>query len=120
MAWTNYKDLIVWNKSMDLVKEVYSLINHFPKSEAFALSLQLQRSVVSVPSNIAEGRGRQTEKEFKQFLHIARGSLYEVETQLLIAVQQSYLTDSQIKSSLVLIEEIERMLSKLILSLDKK
>ncbi len=80
MAWKHYKDMIVWQKAMDLVQEVYRLVKLLPVDERFDLSSQIRRAVVSIPSIIAEGQGRQTEKEFKQFLSIAKGSVFEVET----------------------------------------
>ncbi len=78
MGWVHYRDLIVWQKAMDLVDELYQLLGFLPREESYALAVQMRRAVISIPSNIAEGHGRQTEKEFKQFLSIARGSLYEV------------------------------------------
>ncbi len=102
---------------MTLVNEVYSIVKFLPKEETYALSDQMRRSAVSIPSNIAEGRGRQTTREFSQFLYIARGSLYELETQLLIAVQQKYVSEEQIKNVLDMINEIEKMISKLTLNL---
>ena len=83
---TNYKNLDAWKVSMQLVKEVYLLTKKFPKEELYALTSQMKRAAVSVPSNIAEGLGRQYKKDTIQFLHISRGSLYELETLLNIAV----------------------------------
>lgn len=116
MAWKHYKDLIVWQKSMDLVTEVYRLTKLLPADERFALTDQLRRAVISIPSNIAEGHGRQTEKEFKQFLSIVKGSVSEVETQLLICVRLNYLTEEQADATLMLCDEIRRILTKLITS----
>ena len=98
---------------MDLVDEVYRLVELLPKKELFALSNQLRRSVVSIPSNIAEGHGRHTRKEFTQFLSIARGSAFEVETQIYIGVRQSYFTEEQAKTALNLCEEIGKILTKM-------
>ena len=81
MEESNFKKLIVWQKAMDLVDEVYALQRGFPKSEIFGLGDQLRRAVVSIPSNIAEGNGRTSPKELVHFLSIARGSVYEVVTQ---------------------------------------
>ena len=114
MAWKHYKELIVWQKSMDLVTEVYRLTKLLPADERFALTDQIRRAVISIPSNIAEGHGRQTEKEFKQFLSIAKGSVSEVETQLLICVRLNYLTEEQTDPTLMLCDEIRRILTKLI------
>ena len=87
---TSYRDLVVWQKSMRLVADVYRLTPTFPDSERFGLTSQLQRAAVSIPSNIAEGQGRLATKEFRQFLGIARGSLKELETQLLISIDLGY------------------------------
>ena len=89
MAYRNYKDLTVWQKAMDLTEEVYRLVKILPKEETYALSNQIRRSVVSVPSNIAEGQGRESKNEFRSFLSIAKGSLSELETQLLICVRRN-------------------------------
>ena len=113
MAWTHYRELIVWQKAMALADEVYALTRRLPKEEQFALSDQLRRAAVSVPSNIAEGHGRQTEKEFKQFLSIAKGSVYELETQITICLRQGYLTEEQAHSALSLCEEVGKMLTRL-------
>ena len=85
MAELRFKDLEVWRVSMDLVAKVYEITREFPKSEQFGLAAQLQRSAVSIPSNIAEGSGRGTRKDFAHFLDQARGSLFEVITQLEIS-----------------------------------
>ena len=108
--------MIVWQKAMDLTQEVYRLVKLLPAEERFDLSSQIRRAVVSIPSNIAEGQGRQTEKEFKQFLSIAKGSVFEVETQLLICVRINYLPQEQIGNALSLCDEVGRMLTKLIVS----
>ena len=76
---TNYKKLEAWKKSMELVKEIYEITRSFPREELYALTSQIKRAAVSVPCNIAEGSGRNYKKDTIQFLHIARGSLYEVE-----------------------------------------
>ena len=110
MAWKDYKELIVWQKSMDLVEEVYHLLKILPMEERYALTDQMRRAVVSIPSNIAEGHGRQTAKEFKQFLAIAKGSVSEIETQLLICTRLDYLKETQIEKALSLCLEIRKML----------
>ena len=84
MRIRNYKNLLVWQKAMDLVVEIYNITKLLPKEETYCISDQLRRSAVSVPSNIAEGQSRNSVKEFIQFLAIARGSLAELETQLII------------------------------------
>ncbi len=91
MAIKSYRDLIVWQKAMDLVEDVYKKTKGFPREELYGLTSQLRRAVVSVPSNIAEGQGRNSTKEFLHHLSIAYGSLCEVETQCLIAHRLGYL-----------------------------
>ncbi len=113
MAWTHYHELIVWQKAMELADEVYALARCLPKEELFALSDQMRRAAVSVPSNIAEGHGRQTEKEFKQFLSIAKGSVYEIETQITICLRQRFLSEEQAFSALSLCDEVGKMLTRL-------
>ena len=113
MTIQTYKDLIVWQKSMALAEEIYKLSKAFPKEELYALTSQLRRAVVSVPSNIAEGHARQSTAEFKNFVSIAQGSLAEVETQLLLAIRFNYLTLPQAANALRLREEISKMLASL-------
>ena len=112
-----YTDLIVWQKSMDLVVIVYQLVKHLPKEETYALSDQMRRAVVSIPSNIAEGQQRNSPKEFKNFLNIARGSNGELETQLQICVRLNFLNEEQIKPAMELCSEISKMLSSFIVKL---
>jgi four helix bundle protein len=81
----NFKDLRIWQKAIDLTAEIYSLLSTFPSDEKFGLVSQMKRAAVSIPSNIAEGAGRNSNKEFKHFLSISLGSLFEIETQLIIA-----------------------------------
>lgn len=100
---------------MALTEEVYNLVKKLPEEEKYALSDQIRRSAVSVPSNIAEGQGRESKNEFRSFLSVAKGSLAELETQLLICVRLHYLTQKDIEKSLSLANEIERMLTALIL-----
>ncbi len=89
----SYKDLIVWQKAILLVTEVYKVTRPFPREELFGLTSQLRRAAVSVPSNIAEGQARLTKGEFRQFLGVARGSLAELDTQLVISQQLGYVVD---------------------------
>ena len=110
MAWSSYKDLIVWQKSMALTGDIYKITEKLPKSETYGLTDQLRRAAVSVPSNIAEGHGRKTSKDFLHFLSIANGSCMEMETQLLICVQLKMLSNEDIKDLLTDINEISRML----------
>jgi len=107
---SSYRDLLVWQKSFDLAKHVYKLCDKLPKTEMYGLISQAQRSAVSIPSNIAEGQQRNSVKEFKQFLAIARGSAAELSTQLLL-IEEIYSIPT---SELVLkAEEIQKMLYSL-------
>ena len=117
MSWTHYKDLSVWQKAMDLTDEVYRLVKLLPKEETYALSDQIRRSVVSIPSNIAEGRGRQSDADFRHFLYIAKGSCFELETQLLICVRLNYLDNEKVSKALSFSDEVSRMLTVLIKSI---
>ena len=107
-----YKELSVWQKSMQLVKAVYALTKKFPADERYALSDQLRRAVVSIPSNIAEGNGRSSNKDYAHFLAIARGSLYETMTQLEIAESLGFIEIDQELISLAI--EIRKMLGAMI------
>lgn len=113
----NYKDLIVWQKAMDLVSDVYRVTANFPREEVYGLTNQLRRSAVSVPSNIAEGQGRATKGEFIQFLCHSRGSLLELETQVLIASSLGYLNTQQQQVLQTNVTEVARMLNGLLSSL---
>lgn len=93
---SSYKELIVWQKSIQLVIDIYKLTKIFHKEEIYGLSSQMQRAVVSIPSNIAEGNDRNSSKEFSQFLRIARGSLAELETQIIISEKLEYTGKEQI------------------------
>ena len=119
MAWQNYRQLKVWKKAMALTDEVYDLVDLLPKKEEYALSSQLRRAAVSVPSNIAEGNGRISAKEFRRFLSVAKGSVYETETQVLICVRRNYLSEVQVNNALALCDEIARMLTSLILNAER-
>ena len=114
---STHKDLNVWKKAMDLAAQVYSLTAKFPKEELYGLTSQIRRSAVSIPSNIAEGAARHSRKEFIQFLHIASGSVAELETQLLLAIQIGLLSGDHIISH---VEEVRRLLLGLLRSLKKK
>jgi four helix bundle protein len=111
----SHKDLIVWQKAITLACKVYAATINLPRDERFGLQAQMRRAAVSIASNIAEGSARRSRMEFIQFLHIARASLAEVETQFLIAVQQRLLTDSD--ATLEQISEVGRLLNGLIRSL---
>jgi len=102
-----YENLKVWQESMELVEIIYKLTSTFPNDEVFNLTSQIKRSVVSIPSNIAEGKGRNSDKEFKQFLFIARGSLFELRTQLEIARRLNYIkSDKNLKQKIIAIESM--------------
>lgn len=116
----DHKDLIVWQKSMELTRIIYTLTKRFPQGEIFGLTNQIRRVVVSIPSNIAEGFGRNSDKQFIHFLKIAKGSAAELETQLLISRDLSYLTAKDAKSTLALYDEIARMLGALIRNIEKR
>ena len=111
---TNYKKLEAWKKAMLLVKEVYILTRTFPKEELYALTSQTKRAVVSIPCNIAEGSGRNYKKDTIQFLHISRGSLYEVETLLNIAITVDIINEEKFTPLAALIEECLKILNGLI------
>ena len=113
MKSSNYKELKVWQKAMDLTVEVYKLVKLLPNEETYALSDQMRRAVVSIPSNIAEGQGRNSDKEFIQFLSIARGSLWELETQIEICLRIGYIDQSLATNTNNLIAEISKMLNAL-------
>ena len=114
MNVTNYKELIVWQKSMDLVKDIYLITNSFPAEEKYGLASQMRRCAVSIPSNIAEGYRRGT-KEYRHFLSISDGSSAELETQLLIA--ESLYQHIHYQKSYGLIIEIQKMLSTIMRNL---
>jgi four helix bundle protein len=110
----DFKELKVWSKSMDLAVSIYGLTSKFPEEERFGLTSQLRRAAVSIPSNIAEGSSRGSNKEFFHFLRIADGSSAEVETQLLIASRLGFVNDDPLSQHVV---EIRKMLAGLIRSL---
>lgn len=107
----DYKELLVWQKGMDLVVHVYLLTGKFPNSETYGLKSQLQRAAVSVPSNIAEGRARGgAYTEFSRYIRIALGSLAELDTQLELSIRLGYLAESDAKVTLDLVLELRKML----------
>ena len=112
----HYKDLIAWQKSMDLVETVYRATANFPREEVYGLTSQLRRAAVSVSSNIAEGQGRKLPADFKLFLRHSRGSLLEVDTQVQIAHRLNYLTDDVFESLASQVSEVGRILNGLIAS----
>ena len=107
---SNFQNLLVWQKAMDFVREMYRVTTKFPDNEKFGLISQLRRAAVSIPSNIAEGCERKTPKDFANFLTIARGSAAEIETQILLALSLNFLDKENAKKILDQIAEIKKML----------
>ena len=110
----SYKELIVWKKSFEFVKKVYKATDNFPKQESYGLTSQIRRAAVSIPSNIAEGFVRKHTKEFSQFISIAFGSGAELETQLLLAKDLSYIPQGEYLTLNELLQEIMKMLNSLL------
>lgn len=117
----SYKDLLIWQKGIKIVLIVYQLVKTFPQNELFALSSQLKRASVSIPSNIAEGYGRNSDKSFNHFLNISRGSLYEIETQLFIAKELGFISDEILYGEILIqLEEDSKMINAFCKSLKSK
>jgi len=110
----SYRDLLVWQKGIDLVVLTYRATSAFPKSETYGLTSQIRRAATSIPANIAEGYGRGTRKEYVQFLMVAQGSLKELETHLIVSEKLAYLTAAQTARLLSQTDELGRMLGALI------
>ena len=110
----SYKELKVWRKGIHLVKDIYKATAAFPKEELFGLVDQLRRASISIPSNIAEGNGRHSRGEYIRYLHIARGSCYEMETQVIISKELGFLDEAQYQSLSTQIDEVGRMLNAMI------
>jgi four helix bundle protein len=113
MAARNYRDIIAWQRAMDLCAAVYTATRRFPKEEMYGLTNQIRRAAVTIPSNIAEGQGRGSEKEWCQYLRIAYGSLREVETQALIAGRLDYLDEGTVQTILTNAGEVGRLINGL-------
>jgi four helix bundle protein len=111
----NHKDLIAWQKGIELVTDIYQLTNSFPKEEFYGLTNQMRRAAVSIPSNIAEGAARNSRKEYVQFLHISLGSLAELETQLIISSNLKF--SSEVETFIEKIKKIRRLVNGLIFKL---
>jgi four helix bundle protein len=120
MSVRTYRELVVWQKAMDTVELVYRISEQFPKVEIYGLTSQMRRAAISVPSNIAEGQGRKSTKDFLKHLSIAYGSLLELETQIQIAERLSYLNQSDCKLVLEATGEVGRLLNGLMNSLSTK
>ncbi|HET8860406.1 four helix bundle protein [Marivirga sp.] len=116
----NFKDLNVWMKARQLVKEVYLITANFPKEEKFGLTSQIRRSAVSIPSNIAEGCGRRTQKDFCKFLYIAQASTFEFETQLMLSLDLGFVDNQTFGQNLNQLNEIQKTLNGLINSIENK
>jgi four helix bundle protein len=115
----SYRDLVSWQKAMDLVTETYRATARFPRDEIYGLTSQLRRAAVSIPSNIAEGQGRFGAAEFRHFLRQANGSLMELETQILIAERLDYITSDEANNLLNNAAEVGKILNGLIASLER-
>jgi len=116
----NYKELHVWQKSYAFCLQIYKGTQKFPNEEKFGLTSQIRRSAISIPSNIAEGYGRRTTADYIRFLYIAYGSLCELETQMMLASDLTYIENRESNSLLTNISDIERMLKSLIKALEAK
>lgn len=111
-AINSYKDLLIWQKGIKIVTLTYQLVKYSPNEELYSLSNQLKRAAVSIPSNIAEGYGRNSDKSFGHFLDIPRGSLFEIETQLIIAKELGFISsEASFQELLLQIEEESKMLN---------
>lgn len=108
----SYKDLLIWQKGFKIVILTYKLSKSFPQEELYALTSQIKRAAISVPSNIAEGFGRNTDKSFSHFIDISRGSLFELETQLLLSKELDFISDDELFNQVLnLIEEESKMIN---------
>jgi four helix bundle protein len=116
----SHKNLIVWQKSIDLVKLVYEGVQSYPKEEIFGLVSQIKRAAISIPSNIAEGFGRGSKKDCKRFMHIALGSAIELDTQMIISKELGFLCENNYIEINSLLIEIKKMLKALIKSMKEE
>jgi len=114
-----YRDLIVWQKAMQMVTGIYQLTGDFPKNELYGLTSQIRRCAISIPSNIAEGYGRNSTDDYLRFLNISRASLYELQTQLEISFNLNFLVKVDFEKIYEATREIERMLSSLIIKINR-
>ena len=105
----NIKELKIWNKAMELATDIYSSTKNFPKEEMYGLTSQLRRAAVSVPSNISEGAGRNSNNEFKHFLSIANGSCYELQTQIVLSNKLNFISSEECDKLILKIEELQKM-----------
>jgi four helix bundle protein len=109
----NFKDLLVWQRGMELAKTIYEMTRRFPSDERYGLVAQMRRCAVSIPSNLAEGQARHTTGEFIQFISHSEGSLAELETQLRLSVEISYCSAAETENTLAFMEELRKMLNSL-------
>jgi len=116
----NFRELHIWQKGMKIVREVYMLTPLLPNIEKYGLKSQIQRAAVSIPSNIAEGCSRDTERDFKWFLHIAIGSAFELETQLTISQQLGLIPKAKVEPILLLLSEEQKMINSFISTIKNK
>ncbi|MBR6377445.1 MAG: four helix bundle protein [Oscillospiraceae bacterium] len=114
----DYKDLAVWQRARELVQELYRLTEGLPREELFGLSAQIRRAAVSIPTNIAEGYGRQSLIDYIRFLKVARGSCYELETQLILCSDLGYLSEDETQTAFSLLKQTQKFLFSLIKSLE--
>ena len=117
---SSYRDLLVWQKAMDLIDEVYTFTRPFPKDETYGLAIQMRRAATSIASNIAEGQGRYSLKDFRHFVRQARGSALELETHCIIAERQRYLTAGRSEELQTRLAEVVKMMNGLIKYLDNR
>ena len=114
-----HKKLDVWQKSMVLIEKIYELTKDYPSSENYGLTNQMRRAAISIPANISEGAARQTKKEFIQFLHMAQGSLSELDTHFEISERLGYLKENHLREFSLLMNDVDKMLTGLIKSLKR-
>lgn len=116
----NFKELRIWSESKRFCATIYEIVSKFPKSEEFGLSLQMRRAVISIPSNIAEGSGRNSNKDFSKFIDYAIGSSYELETQLLISLDLEFISENELNPIFNELVVIQKMLNKFKIHLKEK
>ncbi|MGQ0828453.1 MAG: four helix bundle protein [Bacteroidota bacterium] len=116
----NFRELKIWKEAMEITKSTYKLTKIFPSSELYGLASQINRSAVSIPSNIAEGAGRNSNKEFTQFLNISIGSCFELETQMILAFEFGYIQKDDLEIFILNIHKLEKMINALISTLRKQ
>ena len=116
----NFRELKIWQEAIEITKQTYKTTKKFPQSEIYGLTSQMNRAAVSIPSNIAEGAGRNSNKEFTQFLNIAIGSCFELETQMILAFEFSYIQKDDLDMFIFNINKLERMINSLMSTLRKQ